>query len=64
MTIYCLISGKTTKTVGVIYVDDTNLWAGLDRDSNLLFVMDKGNTSEEQCKFTLVNTGDNFGPKK
>ena len=29
------ISKKSTKTAGILFVDDTNLWAGLDSEKDL-----------------------------
>ena len=39
----CPISWKITKVAEVIFVEDTNLWTGLDRYGNILSIIDKGN---------------------
>ena len=39
------ITKKSRKQVGILFVDDTNLWEGLGEDDDRLTVMDKGQRS-------------------
>ena len=36
------LSQKTLDQIGILYVDDTNLWAGLEEDDDLELVTFKG----------------------
>ena len=39
------ITKRSKKQVGVLFVDDTNLWEGLSEDNDIDMVMEKGQQS-------------------
>ncbi|MGB0809178.1 MAG: reverse transcriptase domain-containing protein, partial [bacterium] len=57
ITIECPITRKSVRQVGILYVDDTNLWAGLDEDDDLFSTAAKGQASISDWGGLLGATG-------
>ena len=57
ITITSPISKRTIKQVGILYVDDTNLVAGLRPEDDALSVLARGQESVTQCGRSLMATG-------
>ena len=49
----CPITRQTIKQVGILYVDDTNLWEGLEEDDNLISTAAKGQDAINDWGATL-----------
>ncbi|EJK43742.1 hypothetical protein THAOC_37785, partial [Thalassiosira oceanica] len=58
------ISKKCCSKAGILYVDDTNLWAGLARDDDLLQTAAKAQDSIDSWGELLKATGGSLNPKK
>jgi len=58
------ISKKSCSKAGILYVDDTNLWAGLTRDDDLLQTAAKAQDSINSWGELLKATGGSLNPKK
>ena len=52
------------KQVGIVYVDNTNLWAGLEDDNNLLPATQKGQEGVNTCGGSLQAVGGILQPPK
>ena len=64
ITIEAPISKRTIKQVGILYVDDTNLWAGLDESLDDLDTCQRGQEGIEQWGTALMATGGALNPAK
>ena len=64
ITIQSLISKRTIKQVGILFVDDTNLWNGLEEDSDVLDVVNAAHESVNTWGQSLIATGGVFNPEK
>ena len=64
VTVKCPISKKTCRKVGILYVDDTNLWAGLTPDDDLIGTADKAQKGIDCWGELLMATGGSLNPKK
>ncbi|KAL7523098.1 hypothetical protein ACHAXR_000025, partial [Thalassiosira sp. AJA248-18] len=58
------ISKKSIKQVGILYVDDTNLWAGLDERDDLATVAMAGQEAVDQWGESLQAVGGALNPDK
>ena len=57
VTIKSLISKMSIKQVGILYVNDTNLWEGLDKDGDLNNTTFKDQEDFDQLGNSLVAVG-------
>ena len=64
ITVTSPISGKTKKMIGLLYVDDTNLWAGLNKEDDMLNVVNKGQEAVTSWGKLLMATGGDLNPEK
>ena len=64
VTVKCPISKKSCRKVGILYVDDTNLWAGLTPDDDLIGTMAKAQDGINCWGELLMATGGSLNPKK
>ena len=64
VTVRSPISGKTCTQAGLLYVDDTNLWAGMDPDADLAEVADEAQRSIDCWGKLLIGTGGALKPEK
>ena len=64
ITIEAPISKRRIKQVGILYVDDTNLWAGLDESLDELDTCMAGQESIEQWGQSLMSTGGALNSEK
>ena len=55
--IECPITRQTIKQVGILYVDDTNLWEGLEEDDDLISTAAKGQAAIDDWGGYLGETG-------
>ena len=60
----CPISKKSCHKVGILYVDDTNIWAGLDPDDDLIATAAKAQEAVDSWGNLLMATGGALNPKK
>jgi len=58
------ISKRQVKQVGVCYVDDNNMWAGLAPDDDATSTLHKGQESVNRWGLSLITTGGDFHPIK
>ena len=63
VTVRSPISGKECTQAGLLYVDDTNLWAGLDSEDDLADVADKAQRSINCWGKLLIATGGALKPE-
>ena len=64
VTVKCPISKKSCRKVGILYVDDTNLWAGLTPDDDLIGTVAKAQEGVNCWGDLLMATGGSLNPKK
>ena len=64
VTIETPISKRRVRQVGQLYVDDTNLWTGLDEDMDELDTCEAGQRSINQWGGSLMATGGAFNAEK
>ena len=64
ITIQSPISKRTIKQVGVLFVDDTNLWSGLEEDCDVLDVAHKAQDGVNTWGQSLIATGGVLNPDK
>ena len=64
VTLTTPISKKSIKTAGILYVDDTNLWVGLNGDDDLYDVVHKAQESVSFWGNSLIATGGALNPEK
>ena len=50
--------------IGLLYVDDTNLWAGLNKEDDMLDVVNKGQEAVTSWGKLLIATGGDLNPQK
>ena len=58
------ISGKIRNQVGILFVDDTNLWTGLGADDDVISTLAKGQESINSWGNNLLAAGGELGPDK
>ena len=58
------ISKKSTKTAGILFVNDTNLWAGLDSEKDLETAVWEAQEGVNSWGGLLIATGGDFQPPK
>ena len=58
------ITKKSKKQVGVLFVDETNLWEGLDKDDDIDTVMKKGQQIINTWGSNLMTVGGELRSKK
>ena len=58
------ITKKSKKQMGVLFVDDTNLWEGLGEDDDIDTVMEKGQRSINTWGNNLLAVGGELRPEK
>ena len=58
------ISGKKHNQVGILFVDDTNLWAGLGEDDDVDSTMAKGQDAINSWGNNLLAVGGELRPDK
>ena len=64
VTVTSPISKKSCRKVGILYVDDTNLWAGLTPDDDLIGTTAKAQDGVNCWGDLLMATGGSLNPKK
>ena len=64
VTVTSPISKKTCKKAGLLYVDDTNLWAGMSAEDSLDDAVYKAQESIQCWGELLMATGGALNPKK
>ena len=64
ITVTSPISKKSCKMAGILYVDDTNLWAGMEEDDDLEGAVAKAQDSVTCWGRSLIATGGALGPGK
>ena len=64
VTVETPITKRKVKQVGVCYVDDNNMWAGLDADDDVISTQYKGQQSVNRWGLSLIVTGGDFNPAK
>ena len=52
------------KQVRVLFVDDTNLWSGLESDDNAISILAKGREDVNRWMGSLHSSGDNLNATK
>ena len=57
VTVTSPISCKLKKMIGLLYVDDTNLWVGLDKEDSMEGVVNKGQEAVTLWGKCLMATG-------
>ena len=63
ITVTLPISGKTKKMTGLLYVDDTNLWANLNREDDLEETVHKGQEAVNTWGKYLMAMGGDLNPE-
>ena len=58
------ISQKSIKQVGIVYINHTNLWAGLEDDDDLLSATQKGQEDVNMWGGLLQEVGGTLQPPK
>ena len=53
---------KSIKEVGIVYINDTNLWAGIEDDDGLLSATQKGQEGVDRWGGSLQALGGTFQP--
>ena len=64
VTVTSPISKKTCKQLGILYVDDTNLWAGLSAEDDLDTATYKAQEGIDSWGKLLIATGGVLNPDK
>ena len=64
ITIRCPISKKSIQQVGIIYVDDTNLWAGMEEQDDAISAAHKAQEGVNCWGKSLVAVGGDLNPDK
>ena len=64
ITITTPISKKSASQAGILFVDDTNLWAGMAEDDDLVTAMIKAQEGNDQWGGSLIETGGEQNPDK
>ena len=64
ITIRSPISRKQIHQVGILYVDDTNLWVGLEEDNNLISATYKAQEGANQWGHSLTEVGGGLNASK
>ena len=64
VTLTTPISKKSIKTAGILYVDNTNLWIGLNGDDDVYDVVQKAQESVSFWGNSLIATGGALNPEK
>ena len=64
VTVTSPISKKTSRKAGILYVDDTNLWAGMNAKDSLDEVVHKAQESINCWGELLMATGGALNPEK
>ena len=64
ITVTSPISGKSKKMIGLLYVNNTNLWAGLNKEDDMLDVVNKGQEAVTSWGKLLMATGGDLNPEK
>ena len=58
------ITKKSVNSVGILYVDDTNLWVGMDSDKDLDEVVAEAQETVSHWGNSLIATGGALNPEK
>ena len=64
ITIAAPISKKSHSQVGILFVDDTNMWEGLGEDNDVASTLEKGQQGVNSWRRNLIAVGEELRPDK